>query len=249
MTGAVPTFSGPHRLDPSTRPKRFVFPPLSVAGGPPQGALSGLTPGSFAGYGTGTVYHTDAALSGEGRRTDIDLGFSGAVYSSATLPARTNELSRPLSPALGPAHGYGVGNAVEVGVDNSPGKQGQFELDDRSEAKAPPSGKPVSKRLADVNLDPVTKADLLQSSARARAAGTGCVVGEDLAYGAGEFTDTRLVRQSQAGDAVLATRATQPPRGTSRSESRTRLTTLPGRPLGLGEARRIHPDVHGHRPD
>ncbi|MGH9281859.1 MAG: hypothetical protein ACRD0S_02865 [Acidimicrobiales bacterium] len=218
---------------------RFPFPPLSVAGGPPEGALAGLTPGIFAGFGTGTVYHTDAALSGEDpdsgehRLTDIELGFSGAVFSSAALPARTNELRRPLSPALAPANGYGVGNAAEVGFNNPPDRRGQFELDDKSEAKAPPSGEPVSKNLTKVELDPVTDADLLRSSAAARAAGTGCVVGSDLAYGLGEFTDTRLVRQSQADAAVLSTSANQPPRGTSRSVSRTRLVTLPGRPLGL----------------
>ncbi|MDQ3946086.1 MAG: DUF11 domain-containing protein, partial [Actinomycetota bacterium] len=194
---------------------------------------------SFAGFGTGTVYHTDAALSGEDpgsgeyRRTDIELGFSGAVFSSAALPPRTNELRRPLSPALAAANGYGVGNAVEVGFNNPPGRRGQFDLDDRSEAKAPPSGETVSKNLTKVDLDPVTSADLLRSSAAARAAGTGCVIGADLAYGLGEFTDTKLVRQSQADDALLSTTANQPPRGTSRSVSRTRLTTLPGRPLGL----------------
>lgn len=212
---------------------RFPFPPLSVAGGPPEGALAGLTPGSFAGFGTGTVYHTDAALSGEARLTDIELGFSGAVFSSAALPARTNELSRPLSPNLAPANGYGVGNAAEVGFNNPPGQAGQFELDDKSEAKAPPSGEPASKRLSKVELDPVTDADLLRSSASARAAGTGCVVGSDLAYGLAEFTDTKLVRQSEEDDAVFTTAANQPPRGTSRSVSRTALTTLPGRPLGL----------------
>jgi uncharacterized repeat protein (TIGR01451 family) len=230
LTGPQPGDApGPH----------FPFPPLSVAGGPPEGALVGLPPGSFAGFATGTVYHTDAALSGEdpdsgeNRLTDIELGFSGAVFSSAALSARTNELRRPLSPALGAANGYGVGNAVEVGFNNPPGKAGQFELDDKSEAKAPPSRDAVSKNLTKVDLDPVSDADLLRSSATARAAGSGCVVGADLASGLGELTDTKLVKQSEAEDAVLSTSANQPPRGTSRSVSRTRLTTLPGRPLGL----------------
>ena len=221
--------------------RRFPFPPLSVAGGPPEGPLAGLAPGSFAGFGTGTVYHTDAVLSGEDkesdriRLTDIELGFSGAVFSSVKLPARTNELRRPLSPDLEAGNGYGVGNAVEVGFNNPPSKGGQFELDDKSEVKAPPSrdGNPVSKNLAKVDLAPVTAADLLRSSAAARAAGTGCVIGSDLAYGLGEFVDTKLIQQSRADEAVLSTSANRPPRGTSRSESRTRLTTLPGRPLGL----------------
>jgi hypothetical protein len=190
--------------------------------------FGGLASGGFAGYGTGTVFQTDALLSGKKRASDIELAFSGSAYTSSPLGARQNELARPVAPALAADNGFGRGRTVEIGFNTEGDEANQVQLDGRSEAKAPPSQDLVTKELTDVHLEPLVNADALRAQAAARSATNGCVVGSDLAYGMGSATDAALVAQGEQQAALLSTSAAEPPRGVSQSVSRTRLVPQAG---------------------
>jgi hypothetical protein len=213
---------------PEKDPTRGIRTWTALQGSSSASPFAGLASGGFAGYGTGTVFHTDALLSGRQRATDLELAFSGSAYTSAPLGARLNELERPVAPALQAGNGFGRGRTVEIGFNTEGDEAHQIELEGRSEAKAPPSQDVVTKELTDVDLQPLVKADAFRSQAAARAATSGCVVGSDLAYGMGSATDAELVAQGEQEAALLSTAAAEPPRGVSQSVSRTRLVPQAG---------------------
>lgn len=194
-----------------------VAPPGPVAAAAATGRpFAGLAPGAFAGYATGTAYHSDTDGAEE-----IEVAFSGATYGSAPLAARADERGRSVAPGLGAAQGFGRGSAVEIGLELV-AEEDLADLDDNADAKAPPNRDVVTKEVGGVDLAPLVDADLLRSQASARAATSGCVVGPDLAYGLGVANRTRLV-EDEAEQPVLSLSADEPPQAVTQSVSRTRL--------------------------
>jgi hypothetical protein len=230
----LPELSGPGRhrerplLDLANRPRtgrKFPALPTAVPGG--QGdPFANLPPGGYAAYGTGTAYHTDAALSGA-KGTDIDVGFAGAAYSSNPMLARFDELDHRVAPVLKTAGGYGQGDAAEVGVLEDQSGGGGPDITTKAEASAPPTKTPVTNDQSDINAGPLLDADVLHAEAAARSAAAGCVVGSDLVYGLGSATDTKVVAFS-ADESAVSTDGDGPPRAVSQSVTRSRLVPRPG---------------------
>ena len=209
------TTPAPGRPDhPSVRQARnFALPP---AGGDPFPMLGAK---GYAGYGTGTAFSSDAELSGVG--VSVEKAFSSAVYGSEALSARSDEVDRPATPALEAGHGFGAASAADIG-------QGEDRLDlpDDISASAPPNGDERSGEVADVALLPLLHADLLRTRAAARTAGTGCVIGSDLA--SGRATALRSDVPGKKDDAerpVFTISGDDPARALT--ESRSRIGLLP----------------------
>src|SRR5688572_20066999 len=233
-----------HRADATssgTRPAdnyELVGTALPVAGADGQAAVlfAGLADVGFAGYGTGTVFYSDAHLAGRDRRTDVEAGFSSASFSSGAATERRNELDRRVAPRLAAGEGFGRGSALDVGFNQEAGSVTDLlpKFNDEAEAKAPPSEKPVTVAHNDVNLEPIIDAQALKANASARAVPNGCVLGSDLAFGLGGLVNASLVRAGEDADqGLISTRGPKPPRGMSESVSRTRLVPVPGGEPGL----------------
>src|SRR5581483_4833654 len=215
-------------IDLANRPRtghKFPALPTAVPGGVGD-PFAKLPPDGYAAYGTGTAYHTDAALSGA-KGTDIDLGFAGAAYSSTPVLARFDELGHRVAPPLKDAGGYGQGDAAEVGVLQDQAAGGGPDITTKAEAFAPPTKRPVTNDQSNINASPLLDADVLHAEAAARSAAAGCVVGSDLAYGLGSATDTKAVAFG-ADESTISTDGDGPPRATSQSLTRSRLVPKPG---------------------
>jgi hypothetical protein len=198
--------------------------PAPAAPASPEGGPFGSLPsGAFSSFSTGTVFYTDAILSGKERRTDIELAHAGAAFSSAPVPERRNELGRLVAPALAAGDGFGRGSALDLAFNQEGFKDALPDFDDEAEAKAPPTGAPVKKNAEKLDLNPLVDVQALQAEAAARSVSPGCVLGSDLAFGLGSATNVKLLKQAGKDDALLAARAPTPPRGVSQSTARTRL--------------------------
>jgi hypothetical protein len=117
---------------------------------------------------------------------------------------------------------------------------GDVNLDilDPAEAKAPPSGAPVTKETQ-TDASPLLKADSFKAEAAARAVATGCVIGDDLARGSGTANDTDVADTApddSSTDPILSVSADDPPppRAVSQSLSRVTLVPLKDRPDRFG---------------
>jgi hypothetical protein len=211
---------------------------LPVADGKPSAAelFAGLPDAGFAGYGNGTVFYSDAHLAGRERRTDVEAGFSSASFSSASATERRNELDRRVAPPLAAGEGFGRGSALDLGFNQEAGAVTDLlpQFNGEAEAKAPPSGKPVTAAQNDVNLEPIIAAQALKANASARAVPNACVLGSDLGFGLGGLVNASLVRAGEDADqGLLSTRGAKPPRGMSESVSRTRLVPVDGGEQGF----------------
>lgn len=177
----------------------------------------GLGPTGYAGYGTGTAFSSDAELSGVG--VSVEKAFSSAVYGSEALPARSDEIDRPATPALAAGHGFGAASAADVGQGED-----RVDLPDDISASAPPNGDEADEEVADVGLASLIHADLLRTRAAARTAGNGCVIGSDLASGRATALRSDVPgKKDDAERAVLTVSADDPARALTESHSRVGL--------------------------
>jgi hypothetical protein len=202
------------------------------------GPYAGL-PGGFAGYATGTVFHTDPELAtdneGDEFNAEYDLGLSDAAHASGAVPAVTDEFGRKAIPALEAGHSFGQGQGVklpsvlediDLGIDPSP-----------AIAQAPPSRTPI-KKSTQGDLEFV-KADSFEAEASARAIPTGCVIGDDLARGRGSAIRSGVDPDGdfEDEDAPLLSVSIDdppPPRAVSQSMSRVALSREPVTPGHFG---------------
>lgn len=213
--------------------------PAQVKGARADSPLDGLPGGAFAGFATGTAFHTDPSLStdneGESFGAAFDLAQSDAGHASAPTAGITDELGRASLPALAAGHSFARGRGIEP-----PSFLADFNLGDFDpepvEAAAPPSTGPVEKQTQPpVELDFV-KADSFEAKAQARAIPGGCVIGDDLARGAGSASDTGVDLDGDfddEDDPILSVSIDDPPppRAVSQSTSRVLLgdQVAPGR--------------------
>lgn len=221
--GLPPGPAIPPVLDPGTASGRAAGPmrvrPNSAMSPSGEDPFPGLGQDAYAAYGTGTVFSSDAELSGVG--VAIEKAFSSAVYGSKSLPARTNEIQRPTTPALDAGHGFGAASAADIGEGDD-----RVDLPDDISASAPPNKDEARGEVADVALLPLLHADLLRTRAGARTAGDGCVIGRDLA--SGQAMALRSDVPGEQGDAerpVLTLSDDDPARALT--ESRSRVGLLP----------------------
>lgn len=202
-------------------------------------AYAGLPAGAFAGYATGTVFHTDPELAtdneGDTFGAEYDLGMSDAAHASVSVPAVRDEIGREAIPALKAGHSFGQGRGIklpqvlegiDLGLDPSP-----------AVAQAPPSAAPI-KKSTQGDLEFV-KADAFEAEALARAIATGCVIGDDLARGLGSAikSGVDLDGDFEDEDAPLLSISIDdppPPRAVSQSTSRVALSPEPVRPGHFG---------------
>jgi len=191
---------------------------------PPAAGPFGTVPGNaFSSFSTGTVFYTEALLAGKQRGTDVELAHASSAFSSAAVPERNDELGRLVAPALAPGDGFGRGSALDLAFRQEGFEDVVPQLDDKAEAKAPPTEAPVVREVQKIDANPFVDAQALRAEAAARSVSSGCVLGSDLAFGLANSTNAKLLKQGSQDDPLLAGRAPQPPRGTSQSTARTRL--------------------------
>ena len=200
----------------------FLRRAVAGPGSPAGGLFEGLAPGAFAGYSSGTASYSDAALSGKERPVDIEVAFSGAAFASSPLGPRADELGRSVAPDLKASRGFGRGSAVDLVIGGQ-----KDEIDDDSDAEAPPVKGVATKEAFGARLTPLVEADALWSQASARSAADGCVLGSDLAYGLGSANNTHVGDTKENKDdprrPILSLSADNPRRAVTQSMSRTRL--------------------------
>ena len=217
---------GPGMISPAAKPGR-------------KDPLAGLPAGAFAGYATGTVFHTDPELArdneGDAFNAEYDLGLSDAAHASVALPAVTDELGRKAIPALEPGHSFGQGQGVKLPADL---EELDLEIDpEPAIANAPPSRAPVKKSTqGDLQF---VKAETFEAEALARAIPTGCVIGDDLARGLGSAIQSGVDPDGDFDDedAPLLSVSVEdppPPRAVSQSMSRVALSRQPVSPGHFG---------------
>ena len=224
-------------------PEAKVTPPgaakIPAANPHRKDAYAGLPAGAFAGYATGTVFHTDPELAtdneGDVFGAEYDLGMSDAAHASVPVPVVIDEIGREAIPALEAGHSFGQGRGIklpqvlegiDLGLDPSP-----------AVAQAPPSGTPI-KKSTQGDLEFV-KADAFEAEALARAIASGCVIGDDLARGLGSAIQSGvdLDGDFEDEDAPLLSVSIDdppPPRAVSQSTSRVALSPEPVRPGRFG---------------
>jgi uncharacterized repeat protein (TIGR01451 family) len=188
----------------------------------------GLPGDGYAGFGTGTVIHSDALQSSSTRLADVEVAYSGATYTSSALSKTlNNEMSRIFAPVLAAGNSYGRGSGLEIGAAVSPSGQNQVVLANLAEAKAPPSTALVSKEVGPVTVDPAAAASLLRGQAQSRAAAA-CTTGIDLSYGLGYAANVGLLGSPSLDTPLLSTTGADPARTVSQSVSRTYLVPQAG---------------------
>ncbi len=222
------------------------LPAATVAVPSANDAFGQLPADGFAAYATGTVYHTDPALSpDEDNPAEIDLATSDAAYAAQALTAFNDELGRPIIPTLNAGNAFGRGRAVEVTPPEALGGEVDLSILDAAEAKAPPSRAPVTKETQ-TDASPLLKADSFKAEASARAVPTGCVIGDDLARGSGTANDTDLVDpdpESESTEPILSISTDEPPRAVSHSASGIRLTPIKDQPGRFGAVAEIRQTI------
>jgi hypothetical protein len=211
--GLPPAPVTPPRLVPPAPVRPNALPP---SGGDP---FPGLGLEAYAGYGTGTAFSSDAELSGVG--VDIEKAFSSAVYGSRALPARSDEVRRPATPALQAGHGFGAASAANIGAGDD-----RLDIPDDISANAPPNGDEAEGEVADVALLPLLHADLLRTRATARSAGDGCVIGSDLASGRATVLRSDVPGEKEDAERPVLTISENDP-ARALTESRSRVGLLP----------------------
>lgn len=210
--------------------RRAAAPVRPAAEGSPA-LFPGLPATGHAGYGSGTVIHSDALQSGTNRLVDLEVAFSGATFTSSALgSAVTNEVARIVAPALEAGNAFGRGTGLEAGLATTASGENPIVLPEKVEAKAPPSTNLISKEFQNVAVAPAAAASVLRGQAQSRAAAA-CTTGVDLSYGQGYVADLGLL-QTAAGAHLLASEAAAPARAVSQSTSATRLVPQAGAPAG-----------------
>jgi hypothetical protein len=210
--GLPPVPANPPSLIPKRQARNFALP---SAGDPfPQ-----LGPKGYAGYGTGTAFSSDAELSGV--KVAVEKAFSSAAYGSEALPGRSDEIDRPATPALSAGHGFGAASAADIGEGED-----RVDLPDDISASAPPNGDEKDGEVADLRLLPLLHADLLRTRAAARTAGTGCVIGSDLASGRATALRSDVPGEPDDAERPLFTISGDHP-ARAVTESRSRVGLLP----------------------
>jgi len=213
---------------PATPQIRHRSPSLRAAAETTAALFPGLPGDGYAGFGTGTVIHSDALQTSGTRLADVEVAFSGATFSSSALSkALNNEMSRIFAPALGAGAGYGRGSGLEIGAVVTSSGQNQVVLADLAEAKAPPSTALISHEVGPVTVDPAAAASLLRGQAQSRAAAA-CTTGIDLSYGLGYAANVGLLGSPSLQTPVISTTAADPARTVSQSVSRTHLVPQAG---------------------
>lgn len=194
---------------------------LALMLAPPAGAAVPFKDAAFSGYATGTYLHVDALTIGTTPTVAVDAGFAAAAVNSKGLTAVSDELGRPVSPALAGKNSYGAGFGLDASLLG-----GDLLGQQQAAAAAPPSTDLISKRLVGpVTVPGVLSAGVLEGHAQARYDANTCILGADMSYGQGNAADATLLGGPIASltSALIGTDPGNQDQGAVRTSTRTRL--------------------------
>lgn len=194
---------------------------LALMLAPPAGAAVPFKDAAFSGYATGTYLHVDALTIGTTPTVAVDAGFAAAAVNSKGLTAVSDELGRPVSPALAGKNSYGAGFGLDASLLG-----GDLLSQQQAAAAAPPSTDLISKRLVGpLTVPGVLSAGVLEGHAQARYDANTCILGADMSYGQGNAADVTLLGGPIASltSALIGTDPGNQDQGAVRTSTRTRL--------------------------
>ncbi|CAN5853355.1 hypothetical protein BH23ACT12_BH23ACT12_20610 [soil metagenome] len=194
---------------------------LALMLAPPAGAAVPFKDAAFSGYASGTYLHVDALTIGATPTVSVDAGFAAAAVNSKGLTAVSDELGRPVSPAIAGKNSYGAGFGLDTNLLG-----GDLLSQQQAAAAAPPSTDLISKRLVGpLTVPGVLSAGVLEGHAQARYDANTCILGADMSYGQGNVADATLLGGPIATltSALIGTNPSNQDQGAVRTSTRTRL--------------------------